>query len=281
MSKEITTGARLTETSTVKKLLEDVGAVASRARGQNFLVSEQVVTKTIEAVASAPRHATELGAGLGTLTQALLVAGFEVKAIEQDDKLVQILPQSAPEEYKDKLHIIHDDLRTTPWAWELPYIVIGNIPYNLSGLVFRLLTELQPAPERAVFLVQKEVAERIVCQPPDMNLLALAIALWGQAQIILSVPPHFFWPQPQVSSSLITITPHQKSLLTPAEQHNLMKLARHLFQGKRKQIGKRLQALTGKEDIVSWLAEMNLKPTQRPQELSVTDWITLAKAVYL
>lgn len=268
----------LTNAETIKNLLLEAGTQPSRASGQNFLISEQTVQQTINALPPEVAQVTELGAGLGTLTQALAAAGKKIKAIEQDDILIKILPQSIPDELKENVEIIHGDLRQIPWTWENnPYVLIGNIPYNLSGYIFRKLTELSPAPERAIFMVQKEVAQRLIAKAPNMNLLALAVGLWGQATIISLVPPHCFWPQPQVSSALIMVTPHKQQLFSQEKQRAIMKLARILFQTKRKQIGKRLKEIVGEETAQHILHKAQLQSQARPQELNLEQWSILSE----
>lgn len=265
----------LTNVDVIKDLLAGVEATPSRSRGQNFLIAPGIITKTIETIAGGPMQATELGSGLGVLTQALIMAGYQVKAIEQDNNFVTILPTIIPPNKQSALEIVHGDLRHVDWTWPTPYMVIGNIPYNLSGLIFRKLTSLVPAPTAAIFLVQKEVADRLMAKSPDMNLLALSVQLWGTPTMISDVPAHCFWPQPKVASALVQITPYAMPLLTHQEREQLMGVARQLFQGRRKQIGKKLEQLFGLEASRQALATATLRPEQRPQEISVAQWVTL------
>ena len=265
----------LTDVATIKGLLAGVEAVPSRARGQNFLIASGIVAKTVEAIAGGPYQVTELGSGLGVLTQALVMAGYKVKAIEQDNNFVTILPTIIPPEKHEALEIMHGDLRHVDWTWNEPYMVVGNIPYNLSGLIFRRLTALAPIPTVAIFLVQREVSERLMAKSGDMNLLALSVQLWGTVKLVSDVPAHCFWPQPKVASALVMITPHIKPFISPTEHEELMSTARQLFQGRRKQIGKKLEQLFGLDVSRQALAKAGLTPEQRPQEISLEQWVTL------
>lgn len=269
----------LTDVPTIKKLLGEEGAEPARAWGQNFLISPEVVEASMVALQDAPRRATELGSGLGVLTTQLASAGFTVRAIEKDRNLTPILRRVLPPKMRGQVTILEDDLRDVEWSWDEPYVLVGNIPYNLSGLIFRRLTQLEPVPERVVFLVQKEVGERVRAGEPDMSLLSLAVHLWGEVEKILNVPPHCFWPQPKVSSQLVLLTPHARQKISLAERERVMGVAKKIFAGKRKQIGGQIGRIFGlsAEEVTELLSFLDILPMARPQELSVEGWVALAQ----
>lgn len=269
----------LTDVPTIKKLLGEEGAEPSRAWGQNFLISPEVVEASMVALEGAPRRATELGSGLGVFTTQLAAGGFEVKAIEKDRNLTAILRRVLPPKLRSQVTILENDLRDVEWSWDEPYVLVGNIPYNLSGLIFRRLTQLEPAPERAIFLVQKEVGERVRTGEPDMSLLSLAVRLWGRVDKILNVPPHCFWPQPKVSSQLILLAPHADQKLSLQERESILGTAKKIFAGKRKQIGGQISRIFGlpADEVAELLSSLGILLTARPQELSVEGWVALAK----
>ena len=256
----------LTNIDYLQTVLAKAGVAPKRSLGQNFLISPEVVEATVDTVATGPATVTELGAGLGTLTQALIAKGITVRAIEKDDVLVDILRTHAPE-----ADIIHDDLKNVAWPWDQPYQLIGNIPYNLTGLIIRRLTQLNPIPTQAIFLVQQEVAERLLAQPPHMSLISLAVQLWGRGERLLTVPKNCFWPEPQVSSTLILLIPGTPP--TP-EREAILQLAKVCFQGKRKQIAGSLKrsGLYTPKAIESALKSAAIDPQTRPQELSAEEW---------
>ena len=184
----------LTDIHYLKSRLKQAGVKPQRTAGQNFLICTEVVEATVIALKGGPRRVTELGAGMGTLTIALLAAGFEVKAIERDQILAKIISKETPKTKQGSLDLQIGDLRKIDWGWgedgsdKQLFQVVGNIPYNLSGLIIRRLVQLEPKPERAVLMVQREVGERMVAQPPQAGLLSLAISVWGDAEIAMSVP---------------------------------------------------------------------------------------------
>lgn len=251
----------------------------ARSAGQHFLICQNVVDKINLVIHDGPPRITELGAGLGTLTQALLHGERQVRAIERDAALAHHLPELMPADSTDRLVLIINDLRQVDWRWSSPYQLVGNIPYNLSGLIFRRLTHLDPAPVQVVLLVQKEVGTRLAAAPPDMHLLSIAVQLWGSVKKLLTVPASCFLPPPAVDSQLISITPHTPELFTDEQREHTLKIAKVFFQNRRKQIGGvlRRQFKLSEQVMQEALQVVNLRPTQRPQEVSVEQWVALAQ----
>lgn len=269
---------RLTDLDTLKLFLGKAGVEPARSSGQNFLISEEVIEGIVACLDGAPKRVTELGAGTGVLTQALAMSGFAVKAIERDTKLAAALPDALPSKLRGEVDILVGDLKETAWSWDEPYALVGNIPYNLSGLILRRATQLQPSPERIVLLVQQEVAERVVAAPPQMSLIGLAMQLWGKPELMMRVPPHCFWPAPQVHSAVILITPHPDML--PLEiREGILAVAKKFFQGKRKQMGGQMKRLFGLDEqaVAQVFTAVGITPLMRPQEVGVEQWKNLAE----
>lgn len=264
---------KLTNIEYLKRVLAESGARPRRSAGQNFLICEEPIDTAVDLLADGPRMVTELGAGAGPLTQELLANGFHVRAIERDTMLADLLRRLLSEEHQERFELHVGDLREASWEWNEPYQIAGNIPYNLSGLILRRITQLSPQPERVVLMVQKEVGERVTATPPNMSLVSVAVQLWGEAREILTVPPSCFWPQPQVTSALIELVPHMEGVdLTTRE--NIIKTAKTFFQARRKQLGGVLakNLHLSMADAHTLLKKSGIEPTQRPQELSLKQW---------
>jgi 16S rRNA (adenine1518-N6/adenine1519-N6)-dimethyltransferase len=260
----------------IKKMTRKVGG-ARRQSGQNFLICKNVVETIVTTLRDEP--ITELGAGLGAVTEALLKHGCRVRAIEQDKDLIQIL-RSDWDELGEKLEIIENDLRQVEWQWNEPYQVVGNIPYNLSGLIMRKIMQLEPAPEQVILVVQKEVAERLTAQPPQMNLLGLATQLWGKAEYIKTIPADCFWPKPKVESAIVKLTPRQSAKIPLKTREAVLALARPFFQQKRKQLGGVLSRTynLNQQEAEKYLAKAGITSKQRPQELTLLQWMKLKES---
>lgn len=265
----------LTDIDVVRRVLQRAGVQPKESMGQNFLVCPEVVEATIASLEGGSKKVTELGSGLGALTQGLLLSGYEVRAIEKDDVFADLLPSQVPPGARSALTVVHDDLMNVSWDQEDPYLLVGNIPYNLSGQIIRRITQLENAPERVVLLVQQEVGERIAAQPPEMSLISLSVHLWGEASLLMNVPASCFWPQPKVNSALVFIEPNSRYSLDVRE--GVLDTARHFFQQKRKQVGGLLRNKFGlsSEQAETIFSKTGISSQARPQELSVDDWLAL------
>jgi len=278
----------LTDINYLKSRLKRAGITPQRSAGQNFLICPEAVEATVIAMTDGPKKITELGAGVGTLTVALLAAGFAVKAIEREQQLAKVITKEVPSPGRANLKLEIGDLRKIDWRWsedgsiEQRFQLVGNIPYNLSGLIIRRLVQLEPQPERVVLMVQREVGERIVAQPPKMGLLGLAVSLWGKGDIIVRVPADCFWPKPKVESCLIMLTPHRESRVKTEEREKVMAIAKPFFMAKRKQMAgvlKQNYKLMTREEAEMMLKKANINGTQRPQEVTVEQWRALASVL--
>lgn len=270
----------LTDIHYIQRLLGRQKLKPAHSAGQNFLVAPEVVEATLLAMKGGPLAVTELGSGLGSLTQGLVSHGYRVRAIERDRNLIAILCRVLPRAKYPNLEVEENDLRQATWSQSEPYQLVGNIPYNLSGLILRRITHLEPAPERVILLVQKEVAQRATAQAPDMNLLSLAIGLWGTGAMLFNVGRNCFWPQPQVDSALIILTP-DPTAAPIQEREAILKVAKTFFQAKRKQMGGLLQRT---HHLPAKKAEETVKKVgitlqSRPQELSIEQWCALTAAL--
>lgn len=271
----------LTNPQYLQRQLQKVGLKPARSSGQNFLICPEVIEATLLTVKNGPKNITELGAGLGTLTMPLLQSGYKVKAIERDPKLFEILERESKKNSPQNLRLIKEDLRQAKWEWaeeNCPaYQLVGNIPYNLSGYIIRQLTQLDPPPQQAILLLQKEVGERLVAVPPNMHLITLAVKLWGRADTLLNIPADCFWPSPKVDSRLVLLTPNKE--VTPNKEE-ITNIARTFFQAKRKQMTGVLRnqlKSKNKEEAETILAQANIPSNSRPQELTTDQWQALAR----
>ncbi|MEK7659655.1 MAG: 16S rRNA (adenine(1518)-N(6)/adenine(1519)-N(6))-dimethyltransferase RsmA [Patescibacteria group bacterium] len=255
--------------------------------GQHFLTSARVLTDIIRAAHVRPGELIlEIGPGKGVLTRALLASGARVIAIERDEMLAGALSK----EFAGNTHftlITGDAIEileqgSVPELRRTSYAVIANIPYAITGRLFRLLWSHAslPAPTRTVVLVQKEVADRMMAdikKGTGMNLLGLATHCYGNPAYISTVPKGAFQPPPNVLSAIIAITKHVTSPLAEARIEHLddfFDIARTAFQQKRKQLHTSLKlqwpkAGTAKEKSIEKYR------MRRPETLSLADWMNL------
>ena len=262
----------------VQKLLKQYGITPRKTLGQNFLVSRRARNALANAAEITPQDTIiEIGAGLGAVTQEIARRAKRVIAIERDETLCTALTDLFTETpnvkiaCSDALALLaaHPSLLTGA-------VVVGNIPYKITGPLLRALVDADPPPGRIVVMVQKEVADRIVAKPPHMNLLALAVQHAAHATRRAVVDAQSFWPAPHVASAVIALEPmsHDRS-----RDEALFFVAKAAFGQPRKQLlGSLVKALhKNRTELQKVLAACNVQPTQRPQELSLNDWHCLSQ----
>ena len=234
----------------------------------------------------------EVGPGEGILTDILAQKGVDVLAIEKDSRLIPILK----DKFKNQKNvtILEDDIlklkiETLTGNWKLKienYKIVGNIPYYITSHLLRIVLENWPKPKLILFMVQKEVAQRIVAKPPKMSMLSLAVQFYAEAKIVKNVSKNNFRPIPKVDSALIKIIPKQgPEILTKdykLKTINFFKLARAGFSNKRKQI---LNSLVNnlkleKSLIIQALTEAKVDPSRRPESLQIEEWEKLTKLLF-
>lgn len=256
--------------------------------GQNWLTNPQIHESIITAgEIDAGDKILEIGPGTGLLTAYLAQTGAQITAVEKDPRLAVRLLDGFKND-KNVTIIEGDILKDKRWRAELTngsYKAIGNIPYYLTSRLIRRFLDPSadgwPQPILMVFMVQKEVAQRIVANPPEMSLLALAVQFYAQAKIIQHVPKENFRPAPRVNSAIIKIVPQA----LPAKQKNLapflFKIARAGFAGKRKQL---LNSLVfglklSKIEVEGALTEAGINGQRRPETLSLPEWLNLSSSL--
>lgn len=248
--------------------------------GQNFLHDPNVVGHIVAAFApKAGERIAEIGPGTGVLTRALLAAGAAVHAIELDRDLAATLEQRCTGA-GGKL-VVHGadatrfDFRAL--AGDKPMRVIGNLPYNVSTpLLFHLL-EAGPAIGEMLFMLQREVVDRLVADPdtPDYGRLSVMVQYKCAVEKLFDVPPGAFHPPPKVTSSVVRLVPHAVpavSVRDPAHFAYIVKLA---FAHPRKTLRNNLRGVIEENA----LREMGFDPGRRPGTLTLAEFAHLASTI--
>ncbi|WP_114313825.1 16S rRNA (adenine(1518)-N(6)/adenine(1519)-N(6))-dimethyltransferase RsmA [Thermus caldifontis] len=259
----------------VRELLQRHGLFADKRLGQNFLVSEAHLRRIVEAAKPFTGPVYEVGPGLGVLTRALAEAGAQVTAIEKDLRLRPLLEETLK---GLPVTLVFADALEFPWEG-VPEgsLLVANLPYNIATpLITRLLQSGRFA--RLVFLVQKEVAERMVARPntPAYGLLSLRVAYHAQAEKLFDLPPGAFFPPPKVQSSLVRLTPKK----VPNDP-KLFRLLEAAFAKRRKTLKNALSAAGyPKEKVEEALRSLGLPPEVRAEALDLGQFQRLREALY-
>jgi 16S rRNA (adenine1518-N6/adenine1519-N6)-dimethyltransferase len=240
-----------------------------RRLGQHFLVRPSLLEKI--AVATCPERAElvlEIGPGKGALTDHLLARADRVIAVEIDPVLVQYLRAK----YRDqpRLEIVEADvLKTDLTAWGR-VAVAGNLPYYITTPIVEQVLALRPNLARAVFLVQKEVAERIATGPGsrDYGYLSVATQFYATANLLFTIPPGAFRPPPKVDSAVIELSPRES--LPDIDAQTFLRFVSRCFQFKRKTIRNNLLAFYEKDRL-----ENLPEASRRGEQLSIAEFLEL------
>src|SRR3989344_6049176 len=271
----------------IKKFLNEYDIRPNKLLGQHFLVDQNILQKIIK-VAGIKNSDTvlEIGPGTGTLTFELAKHAGKVITVEKDRALAEILKEEIEHREVKNIEMIAGDILKMPresFARMVPYWVVANIPYYLTARLIRKLLEEVPQPNDILFTIQKEVAERIVSKPPHMNLLALAVQIYGMPKILFKIPRNAFSPSPKVDSALLAIKNISKNNFSDSgiSESDFFKMVRAAFQTKRKMLLNSLARQTSidKPSLEITLASLKIPPSLRPEALGLDQWIKLAKIV--
>jgi ribosomal RNA small subunit methyltransferase A/4-diphosphocytidyl-2C-methyl-D-erythritol kinase len=251
-----------------------------KSLGQHFLIDRTVVRRIVEAIGQPP-VIVEVGPGPGVLTGPLAAGNGRLICVELDDALAARLQEhfaSTP-----NVTVVHGDVLASPAEALLqaggvtpgtPYVVAGNLPYNIGAAILRHFLEAVHPPERMVVMLQKEVAASICAAPGDMGLLGVATQVYAEPRRLFDVPPGAFAPPPKVTSSVIELTGRQTPIVSPQERDAFFTTVRAGFSAPRKQLRNTLaQGLRIEASVAeAALASAGIEASLRPAMLSVDDW---------
>jgi 16S rRNA (adenine1518-N6/adenine1519-N6)-dimethyltransferase len=231
--------------------------------GQHFLANGAILDRIATAVAPEGEDlVVEIGPGKGALTDKLLQRAGRVIAIELDPILVDFLRQKFAGE--TRLQVIHGNVLQVDLAQWGPVPIAGNLPYYITSPI--LEKSVRAGAPRTVFLIQKEVALRLIARPGqrDYGYLTLQTALFADTKLLFDVKPGAFKPPPKVDSAVVLLTPHQRDYGIQ-DRAGFLKFLSHSFRQKRKTLRNNLFGVYGKEAIDSW-PEAGLRAEQIPIE---------------
>lgn len=265
-----------------RAILRELGLRPSKGLGQNFLVDETVPPKILAAAAIGPADAViEIGPGVGVLTLRMAPIVRKLTAIELDRRLYPYLHQALAA-YPGARLVEGDALEFKPAELEPePYKLVANIPYYITSAILRHFLESDHRPLKTVLMVQKEVAQRIVAQPPDMSLLAVSVQFYGRPKIWSYVPAGAFFPPPKVDSAVLLIETYslQERPCPGVDEARFFEIVRAGFSQKRKQIANSLAAGLAppldKSQVQAALAAAGIESSRRAEALGLKEWAAL------
>ena len=249
---------------------------AKRSLGQNFLIDQNTALKIVKALEPAPgERVLEIGPGRGALTRHILQLGMRPLLLEMDRVLAAELKARWPE-----AEVVQGDARRFPYArLERGGIAkaVGNLPYNVASVILWEFVHQVRQFERAVFMVQREVARRIVSGPGtrEYGILSVWIQSFVRPELLFDVGPAVFRPRPKVHSSVLLLRPGAAPLPPGLSPEGLSRTLKLCFQSRRKQLGTILKGRTSPK-LLKFYEERSIAPCVRPESLSPRDFQELA-----
>lgn len=262
---------------------------AKKSLGQHFLTSPVVPDWMCDAAEiNSGETVLEIGPGTGVLTRELLARGALVIAVEADQRALAILADTFSQElHTGQLTLHHTDVRTGTLGNFIPthtdrYKVVANIPYYLSGLLFRTVLTDARQPSTVVFLVQKEVAKRAHSNPNKVekqSLLSLSVRVFGSTRYVKTVTRGHFTPPPRVDSAIIAIDDISRNFFTDCDELLFFNTIRLGFGNKRKQLLHNLATQYNREVMVAALEKAGIDPSVRAEDLALASWKRLVQVL--
>jgi 16S rRNA (adenine1518-N6/adenine1519-N6)-dimethyltransferase len=215
------------------------------------------------------------------LTRALLARAKKVIAVEADHELIAKLEETFAEEVsKKKLIVISSDIRSfDPASIKGPYLLVANIPYYITGELIRTFLTTKHKPSSITFLVQKEVAVRIVRSKKE-SLLSLSVKAFGTPHYRFTVPKGAFSPAPSVDSAVLSITEIASQFPSHLAESHFFEVLHAGFAHKRKQLAKNLEELYTPESVRESFEHASLARTIRAEDVPLEKWRTIAKTIH-
>lgn len=276
------------EPSPPKALLDTHGVRHKRHFGQNFLADRGIARRIAELSTTPPGGGVvEIGAGLGALTGPLLERAGKVVAIERDRELVPVLREEFPDELSEgRVVLLEADAKTIDYPSVLtsvpaPRVLAGNLPYQLTGPLLTLAVDTADHWDRVVFMVQLEVADRLAAAAGSKDYGALTVFVQAAFAVerAFIVRRGAFYPQPNVDSAVIVLTPRHPRLT--AETETFRALVHAAFAQRRKTLRNAWRDVLGIErDKLSTMAEMaGIDLEARGETLDVATFARMARFV--
>ncbi|MDX2479160.1 MAG: 16S rRNA (adenine(1518)-N(6)/adenine(1519)-N(6))-dimethyltransferase RsmA [Desulfuromusa sp.] len=246
--------------------------------GQHFLRDRTVIDKIIMAAQLDPqKQVVEIGPGLGVLTDEMLPRSAHVQVMEIDRDLIERL-----EARKDSRLTVHSgDVLKLPWRDFLnqpPYILVANLPYNISSQVVFRLIEHRDLFQRMVLMFQREVGERLVATPggKDYGILSVLCQLWYDIKTVTLVKPDAFSPPPKVDSIVLNFQLLSGPRVDPIDETLFKKVVKGAFTQRRKTLRNSLLASGfAVTDIDFALKQADISPSCRGETLSLQNFSAL------
>jgi 16S rRNA (adenine1518-N6/adenine1519-N6)-dimethyltransferase len=279
-------------TSPIKELTA-FGLKPKKHMGQNFLTDISVPDMIIKKAGICEDDIIlEIGAGLGIMTKQAAIMAKKVYAVEKDYNLSDILTKKIEfADFPKNINVINKDIFKVDLIEiykenDSKIIVLGNLPYNISSQILVKLIKERKAVKKAVIMLQKEAAERILAAPccKKYGRLTVMLNFCGNISKLCDVKSHLFYPKPKVDSSVISIDFFENNVFNAIDEKFLFTIIKTAFGKRRKNLRNALYNSTlnmEKNYISEILEKINIDPKRRGETLSVKEFVELSNSIFL
>ncbi|HEY1254793.1 MAG TPA: 16S rRNA (adenine(1518)-N(6)/adenine(1519)-N(6))-dimethyltransferase RsmA [Terracidiphilus sp.] len=256
--------------------------------GQNFLVDTEAIQRIAASIGEVTgRTVVEIGPGRGAITNALAARAARVLAVELDHELaaalrVQFLLDDPARVTVIPQDVLQFDFNAASAEAAERLLVVGNLPYGITSQILLKLAASHTVLDRAVLMVQREVADRVVAQPGsrDYGLLSVTVQLYGTAQRLFTLPPSSFSPPPEVHSTVFRWRFAPRFAELNIEEVGFLRFVRQCFHQKRKTLANNLRAAGLSSAVIATaLAESAIEPHARAEALSIESFAALWRSL--
>ena len=268
----------------IRELAAKLGLKPTKKLGQNFVIDQNMVEKIVRTSnVSKDSIVLEVGPGLGSLTLALMATGAKVIAVEIDERLAELLPNTAKAKgfgesqliviNKDALEISKSDVNN-------PDVLVANLPYNVSVPVIIHILETFPSIKNYLVMVQSEVADRLAANPGSRTYGSPSVKLQWYAEVSKagSISRNVFWPVPNVDSDLVQL--HRRNNVDESIRKELFAVVDAAFSQRRKMLRSALSSMCGGSEKASEILEsVQIDPRLRGEALNVSDYVRLTEGM--
>lgn len=271
--------------SELKKLLDKYAFNLSKSLGQNFLTDNNIIEKIAGGLdISTNDLVLEIGPGAGALTVELAKQANEVKSIEIDKNLLPILGEVLQDAQNTEIinqDFMKVDIKALTGGRE--YKLIGNLPYYITTPIIMKILEEGPKPSNMVFMIQKEVAQRLSAQPGTKAYGAITVAAnyYCSTEYLFTVSKEVFLPKPKVDSAVIRMTPYKQPPVKVEDEKTLFAVIKAGFGQRRKTLSNALKQLNGvtADEVKYALANACIDCKRRAETLEIQEFAALSDSV--
>ena len=277
----------------LRDIFSEHNIIPKKSLGQNFLIDAGIIRKIADAGdISYGDIVVEIGAGMGGLTFLLAQKTDKLLAVEIDSRLAEYLKNSP--ELGDNVRILNKDILKTDlpaeieargWDSDLPITVMGNLPYYITTPIIMKMLEEYDKVKSMVFMVQKEVAERLLAMPgtKDYGSLTVAAGYYCRLSRVIDVPPHCFMPQPGVNSTVLKFERYGEPPVRLIDKDCFFRTVRAAFGQRRKTLLNALANSTelniSKNEIKQIISDIGIDESARGETLSIEQFAELSNSL--